>query len=1019
MKISSTLILAVVLAYVLTFHQCGLAHAQAESFMLVERLGHDWANERVSFPVSSAFASRARSGAALVDERGRATPFEIIEGKDGPAIEFLADLPKFGRSSYRLKDGIRPAVTDIEVEERPDQIRMVNSHGGVAIRTRLAGQEAPIAAFRLPNGKWIGAAQFVLNDDAVVSYSAMVKRRGPVAATIVCLTQFASGAVWELRLTLEDGSPAVLVDEQWDRWSHPEMRVRFGPELPLSQIYYRTGSGQNIGKVAASRLRPAQGAIAFRLEPWFHWWIEERRGNWFAAYSDGQPYALVVAVTQADDWITPADHAQGRTIEPMIATASGNDMDLVLPGRGVRRHWILATLPRAEAINPGLIGKQIAPPPQKLVIRHGDFPLDRVKDMVLSWDADRVSNHRLLLTDHDIKRLRSLGSTNPDERRRLAATPIGYDTLHDIFDFYLRTGDKDLGKRISAAALQTMQRAVDLFLDQSQLMTMGYGPHHQTDILIAVHLADFALADGYLSEAERQRLRAQAAFLSYVVRRADYWDPKRGFSANPNMTSIVAGYQGMLACLLADHPLAKPWLNEAITELFDNELFNWSDENGGWLEAPSYALLSYDHMLGVFACARNLGRPDYLYHPRMKKVISWLAKISTPPDPRIGGHRHLPPIGNTYMLEPSGEFGTVAYLWRDRDPQFSAEMQWMHQQQGSPIALAVGGYGPSLGPYQKIFKDPLLPATRPEYASELFPKTGAILRSHFGTARETQLYLIAGGNHAHYDYDSGSVTLWGKGRLIADDFGYYGRAPTSDHSMVESKAAAATMQVTAFSSQVALDVVQGRSGGWSRQIAMLKDADPLGPNAYVIRDEVAGSEPGTWRLWLNADRIELSNTGAKVIGRGDVDTDVVFLTGQPESVKLETRTRTSSSSFFNKPYATTQTGLVVALPAGEASIAVLLYPRLRSDPSPQVQTAMNGRVVFIKDKSGSQTLFLATESFHYEDKQIAFDGTAGLLKFARDGQTATLGAKGSISAFGQTLVAGEPRTTRWPLQAQR
>ena len=280
MKISSTLILAVVLAYVLTFHQCGLAHAQAESFMLVERLGHDWANERVSFPVSSAFASRARSGAALVDERGRATPFEIIEGKDGPAIEFLADLPKFGRSSYRLKDGIRPAVTDIEVEERPDQIRMVNSHGGVAIRTRLAGQEAPIAAFRLPNGKWIGAAQFVLNDDAVVSYSAMVKRRGPVAATIVCLTQFASGAVWELRLTLEDGSPAVLVDEQWDRWSHPEMRVRFGPELPLSQIYYRTGSGQNIGKVAASRLRPAQGAIAFRLEPWFHWWIEERRGNW-------------------------------------------------------------------------------------------------------------------------------------------------------------------------------------------------------------------------------------------------------------------------------------------------------------------------------------------------------------------------------------------------------------------------------------------------------------------------------------------------------------------------------------------------------------------------------------------------------------------------------------------------------------------------------------------------------------------------------------------------------------------
>ena len=1012
MQITAYQIFAV-MACGLAWHQSNAAHAETETFTLVERLGHDWMKERVRFPVSSAFVSQAGRGMALVNERDQATPFEIIDRKEGPVIEFSADLPKFGSSSYRLKGGMPPAASDLVVEEHSDQIRIVDAGGGVAVRTRLAGQDAPIAALRLPNGNWVGASQFVLNNDKVVSYSARVERRGPVAATIVCLTQFASGAVWELRLTMEHGSPALLVDEQWDRWSHPEMRIRFGPEVPLSQIYYRTGSGQNIGKVAAGRLRPAQGDIAFRLEPWLHWWIEERRGNWFAAYADTQPYAVILGATQADDWISPADHAQGRTIEPIVLTATNNDLDLVLPERGAKRHWAFAAVPPADAVDPALIGKQIAPPAQKLVIRYGDFPLDRVKDLVLSWGPNGLGSHRLLLTDQDIKRLRSLGNSNPDDRRRLAATPIGYDTLHDIFDYYLRTGDPDLGKRISAAALQTMQRAVDLFLDQSQLVTMGYAPHHQKDILVAVHLTDFALADGYLSEAEREQLRAQAAFLSYLVRRADYWDPKRGFSANPNMTSIVAGYQGMLACLLADHPLAELWLNEAITELFDNELFGWSDDNGGWLEAPSYAMLSYDHMLGVFACARNMGRSDYLFHPRMKKVISWLAKISTPPDSRIGGHRHHPPIGNTYMLEPSGEFGTVAYLWRERDPYFSAEMQWMHQQQGSPISMCVGGYGPSLGPYQKIFKDPLLPAARPDYTSELFPNTGAILRNHFGTARETQLHLIAGSNHDHYDDDSGSITLWGKGRLIADDFGYYGRAPASDHSMVESKTTAATMQVTAFSSQDTLDVVQARRGGWTRQIAMLKDSDPLGPNAYVIRDEISSGQAGTWRLWFNADRIELSSGRAKVVGRDDVDTDVIFLTGQPESVKLETRTRTSSSSFFNKPYATTQTGLIVALPGNRASIAVLLYPRLRSDSPPEVHTAMNSRVVLIKDRFASQTLFLATEPFRYDDERIAFHGTAGLLKIARDGQTATLGAKGSISALGQTLVAAEPRTTRW------
>src|SRR6185295_14635909 len=118
--------------------------------------------------------------------------------------------------------------------------------------------------------------------------------------------------------------------------------------------------------------------------------------------------------------------------------------------------------------------------------------------------------------------------------------------------------------------------------------------------------------------------------------------------------------------------------------------------------------------------------------------------------------------GNTYMLEPTGQFGTVAHMWRKADPAFSAQMQWMHRQSHGMINPGVGGFSPAMAPYQRLFKDDLLPAARPLYGSELFPKTGAILRSHFGTDRETQLHMIAGENHAHYDFDSGSVTLWGK-----------------------------------------------------------------------------------------------------------------------------------------------------------------------------------------------------------------------------------------------------------------
>ena len=110
------------------------------------------------------------------------------------------------------------------------------------------------------------------------------------------------------------------------------------------------------------------------------------------------------------------------------------------------------------------------------------------------------------------------------------------------------------------------------------------------------------------------------------------------------------------------------------------ELDQWSDDDGGWLEAPHYALVAYDYLLGCFLAAHHAGTDGVLYDPKMKKVAEWLAKISTPPDSRLDGRRHLPPIGNTYQQEPSSVFGHMTVLWRDKAPQFAAQMQWMHCQ---------------------------------------------------------------------------------------------------------------------------------------------------------------------------------------------------------------------------------------------------------------------------------------------------------------------------------------------------
>ena len=231
-------------------------------------------------------------------------------------------------------------------------------------------------------------------------------------------------------------------------------------------------------------------------------------------------------------------------------------------------------------------------------------------------------------------------------------------------------------------------------------------------------------------------------------------------------------------------------------------------------------MVSFDYLLGSFLMARNAGFSDDLYHPKMKKVAEWFAKISTPPDSRAAGTRHFPSIGNTYIAEPTGEFGILAYLWRHTDARFASEMQWMNKQHGARTTPGIGGFFPTLAGYRTILRDETIPAVAPAYGSEWFSQTGVVLRNAFPSGRETGLYMIAGRNHDHYDKDSGSITLWGKGRIVADDFGYYGRAAGEDHSMLLSPSAPDIdlMMISEFGTSARLDYVRGQKKSWTRRL---------------------------------------------------------------------------------------------------------------------------------------------------------------------------------------------------------
>ncbi len=93
--------------------------------------------------------------------------------------------------------------------------------------------------------------------------------------------------------------------------------------------------------------------------------------------------------------------------------------------------------------------------------------------------------------------------------------------------------------------------------------------------------------------------------------------------------------------------------------------------------------------------AHHAGFSDALFtEPKVKLVARWLAAINTPPDARIGGYRHHPAIGHTYVNEPCGDFGLLAHLFQQRDPKFSAQMQWQFAQNNMYSAPGIGGFYP-------------------------------------------------------------------------------------------------------------------------------------------------------------------------------------------------------------------------------------------------------------------------------------------------------------------------------------
>ncbi len=1014
---------------------------KAEDFVLREQLGYGWMNECVSFPLNANQLAAARQGRALVGEGGQEVSYQLVEENGTARISFQVDLPAYQTLSCSFTgDATRPR-TDLGITESAESIIIENARIGIEIRKRLQPGQGPIAAIRLRSGTWTGGS-ILEGGPAVQAYKALVIRRGPVFAEVMCRASYGDQGEWTLRFRIERGEPVVRVEESFDVVAGGVFRVMLGNKAfqPTNMLYRSNGNVANpyvtTGPIAS-----------FALEPWIRW-QNEGRGNWLALYTpapqapglatdsdrlptepldsldntttlgnqidlpdevvakpkpppDTNPDLLMVGVLRPSVWVNP--EWKGKAPQPGGAVgASVRDgiETLAFPLAGGRRIWMLGTPDKAASVAVlAEKNKCVAPLPQQYLIKHGDFPLDEVKDYVLSWRGDHVNYPRLFVHKKDLPAVRE--EMIPDQER--IEFWISNPALIDKYSVgssireYLASDDERLGKALLAKGKDWLQYvSIASFLEQNHRHALGVAPHMQALMFMpTINALDAVLGSDFVTAEERRRILARIAFIGYAVNRDDYWSPSRGFSGFPNMTTAVAIFQTAIACMIPSHPKAKEWADHGVNELH-YELLNWSDEDGGWLEAPHYAMVSLDCILGGMIMATNAGFGEYMHEERVRKVAEWFAKISTPRNPRTAGFRHLPPLGNTYWGETTAIFGIIGGLWRDIDPEFAANMQWMHEEQGSPGGLGLGWSFPTMIGYTQAMIALGVKAKAPKYGSAWFRKTGVVLRNNMTADRETYLHLIAGPHQSHYDYDSGSIILWGKGAMISDDWGYIGKHGGEFHSLVGG--GGGSMNIQDFATTPAFDYVCGRDGAWQRQIAFAKDPNPLGPTFFVLRDSQDADAATSWRLWLKAKAIETNANGAMVAiedstvdNQNDAPQNEVDLLSKGDNFVVEEEEVDASPNrvmldiFFNRPDRVKLTTSAREFNVGPANLngregrvtlkqtclqtnllgrsiqTALLYPRLKKEPSPTVKWHADGHIAQVDSTWGTDYVFMATK----------------------------------------------------------
>jgi hypothetical protein len=399
-----------------------------------------------------------------------------------------------------------------------------------------------------------------------------------------------------------------------------------------------------------------------------------------------------------------------------------------------------------------------------------------------------------------------------------------------------------------------------------------------------------------IDKGEKVRSR-DLAMLAYVFADPNYWPGPRykWRIGNPNFNTDMYNVVLQVALVMPDHPHAKRWLEHGARELKTN-VYRDSFPGGAWAESLSYAGFFFHIADYADQLRRAKAAAPFKDWPRMKEVLTYLACMHTPVDPRYGS-RQKAPIGDTGPGNYVARLRKAGRYYRGVDDRFARQLERFGEKWPGALDLS----------------------------SREFFGFGAMLRgSAYDDRHESFVTIKAGPARNHFQGDELSFYFASLGTPLAIDYAcHYSPRPWSaaihNRPNLEDLRPVAVGVRRAFRTSGAADVFvadektrrlnhvpmephlatkPGWNYEWSelpadrpwvlRRYAMLVKHDPKAskiPDYLVIRDEIDSPRTAWWNLHVLAR--DLRRDGRRVFFPGQLGVDLTahFLTPEPTNIE--------------------------------------------------------------------------------------------------------------------------------------